>query len=59
MPGFVPGIYVFLRNRAVVTAWMPGTSPGTTEFFVRLAPYAYFCATNLPTKIDSQRLPVT
>jgi hypothetical protein len=25
----------------------------------RLYPYAYFCATNFPTKIDSQRLPVT
>jgi hypothetical protein len=37
---------------------MPGTSPGMTELIERLAPYAYFCATNLPTKIDSQRLPV-
>jgi hypothetical protein len=31
MAGLVPAIYVFLAANAVKT-WMPGTSPGMTEY---------------------------
>ncbi len=32
MPGFMPGIHVFL-HKADIKTWMAGTSPAMTRFF--------------------------